>query len=93
MKPTVVALLLLLTAAVAFAAQPAIVNTATVTANNAFTGNGDGTVSVTTQVANTIPTLSVVGLTGLVAVSRRPRHLPRAAADQAVQPSRGPKPT
>jgi hypothetical protein len=57
--------LLLLLLPVAAAAQTSITNTATVTANNGFTANGDGMMSVTTQVQTPVPTLSAAGLAAL----------------------------
>jgi hypothetical protein len=68
MKKVALALLLLILPVAAFAALPQITNTATVTANNAFTANGDGTMTVTTGVQTTVPTLSSAGLAALVIV-------------------------
>jgi hypothetical protein len=80
MSPKKPALALLLTLALALLVPafalaggggPVITNTATVTADNAFTGTGDGATTITTPVlpgAAPIPTLSQWGLVALVSV-------------------------
>ena len=65
MKTCLIALLLFALAATAFASVGAVVNTVTVTADNGFTANGDGTFTTVNQVNNAIPTLSTVGLVTL----------------------------
>jgi hypothetical protein len=69
MKKYALAVLLLLLPAMALAAVPTVTNNVSVTANNGFTTNGDGTTSTTNTVlpapAAPVPTLSSAGLAGL----------------------------
>lgn len=66
MKKIALAVLLAALPVAALAAPAQITNTATVTATNGFTANGDGTMTVVTAVQNPIPTLSSAGLAALV---------------------------
>jgi hypothetical protein len=85
MKRTALAVLLFLAPAAVFAALPQITDTATVTATNGYTANGDGTITVVNQVQTAIPTLSSLGLAAFtllllaVAFYRLRRQARRAA--------------
>jgi hypothetical protein len=64
-KTWVIALLLLALTTAVYGAVPSVNNTVTVTSNNSFTANGDGTATTVNAVTNPVPTLSTIGLVTL----------------------------